>query len=222
MESSHKPPPACSDGVPHSPLGNESADKKLVLIYHHETTFHNNEGRKAGWHVKGEWPLLPKDQGKSLMVSDFIDEFGGFLTLTEEELKRRDEEDPTVPLLAREVTEVGAQHDGCYDSDKFCLQVAKATRIAAFKYPPERYDVYFVFDQAKTHTPYTADALIASRMNVKPGGEQPVMRVSPFVVNGAPQRMVLPDGTPKGLKMVLEECGLPPHYEHFVCNWKMN
>ena len=142
------------------------------------------------------------------MVSDFIDEFGGFLALTEEEVKRRDEEDPTVPLLAREVIEVGAQHDGYYDSDKFCRQVAKAARIAAFKYPPERFDVYFVFDQAKTHTAYTADALIASRMNVKPGGEQPVMRVSPFVVNGAPQRMVLPDGTPKELKMVLEERGV--------------
>ena len=208
LESSHKPPPACSDGVPHYPLGNESADKNLVLIYHDETTFHSNEGRKAGWHVKGEWPLLPKDQGRSLMVSDFMDEFGGFLALTEEEVKRRDEEDPTVPLLAREVIEVGAQHDGYYDSDKFCRQVTKAARIAAFKYPPERFDVYFVFDQAKTHTAYTADALIASRMNVKPGGEQPVMRVSPFVVNGAPQRMVLPDGTPKGLKMVLEERGV--------------
>ena len=40
------------------------------------------------------------------------------------------------------VIEVGAQHDGYYDSDKFCLQVVKAARIAAFKYPPERFDVY--------------------------------------------------------------------------------
>ena len=208
LESSHKPPPVCSDGIPHYPLGDESADKHLVLIYHDETTFHSNEGRNAGWHVKGEWPLLPKDQGRSIMVSDFVDEFDGFLALTEEEVKRRDEEDPTVPLLAREVIEVGAEHDGYYDSDKFCLQVAKAARIAAFKYSPSRYDVYFVFDQAKTHTAYTADALIASRMNKNPGGAQPVMRVSPFIVNGAPQRMVLPDGTPKGLKMVLEERGV--------------
>ena len=32
------------------------------------------------------------------MVSNFIDEFGGFLALTEEEVKRKDEEDPTVPF----------------------------------------------------------------------------------------------------------------------------
>ena len=62
-----------------------------------------------------------------------------------------------------------AEHDGYYDSDKFCLQVAKAARIAAFKYSPSKYDVYFVFDQAKTHTAYTANAL-ASRMNRNPGG----------------------------------------------------
>ena len=90
LESSHKPPPACSDGIPHYPQGDESADKHLVLIYHDETTFHSNEGRKTGWHVKGEWPLLPKDQGRSIMVSDFVDEFGGFLALTDEEVKRRD------------------------------------------------------------------------------------------------------------------------------------
>ena len=69
-----------------------------------------------------------------------------------------------------------ADHDGYYDSDKFCLQVAKAACIAAFKYSPLRYDIYSVFDQAKTHTAYTADALIASRMNKNPGGAQPVMR----------------------------------------------
>ena len=142
------------------------------------------------------------------MVSNFIDESGGFLALTEEEVKRRDEEDPTVPLLASEVIEVGAEHDGYYDSDKFHLQIAKAACIAAFKYSPLRYDVYSVFNQAKTHTAYTADALIASKMNKNPGRAQPVTRVSPFIVHGALQRMVLPGGTPKGLKMVLEEGGV--------------
>ena len=36
---------------------------------------------------------------------------------------------------------------GYFTSDRFMLQVAKAARIASFKYPPERYDVTFVFDQ---------------------------------------------------------------------------
>ena len=37
-------------------------------------------------------------------------------------------------------------------------------------------------------------------MNVRPGGKQPIMRDTIF--EGQVQRMVLPDGTPKGLKMV--------------------
>ena len=67
----------------------------------------------------------------------------------------------------------------------------------------------FVFDQAKIHTAFDDDALIASRMNVGPGGKQPVMRPSPsYLINGTPQRMTLDDGIPKGLKIVLEERGV--------------
>ena len=45
----------------------------------------------------------------------------------------------------------------------------------------------FVFDQAKIHTAFDDDTLIALRMNVGPGGKQPVMRPSPsYLINGAP------------------------------------
>ncbi len=50
------------------------------------------------------------------------------------------------------------------------------------------------------------NALNADAMNVKPGGKQPVMRTTIF--NGETQEMVLPDGTPKGMKIVLEERGV--------------
>ena len=50
------------------------------------------------------------------------------------------------------------------------------------------------------------DALNADAMNVNPGGKQPVMR--PTFYNGEVQEMNLPNGTPKGMKMVLEERGV--------------
>ena len=50
-------------------------------------------------------------------------------------------------------------------------------------------------------------------MNVNPGGQQPVMRTSSYMVHGAPQRMTKPDGTPKGLKLVLEEGGVDTQNE---------
>jgi hypothetical protein len=47
-------------------------------------------------------------------------------------------------------------------------------------------------------------------MNWRPGGKQAVMRDGWFWHNGqkVPQRMVLSDGQPKGMKIVLQECGL--------------
>ena len=50
------------------------------------------------------------------------------------------------------------------------------------------------------------DALNADAMNVNPGGKQPVMR--PTFHNGEVQEMNLPNGTPKGMKIVLEERGV--------------
>ena len=47
---------------------------------------------------------------------------------------------------------------------------------------------------------YAEDILNADRMNVQPGGKQPVMRDT--VHNGQIQLMVLPDGQPKGMKLV--------------------
>ena len=107
---------------------------------------------------------------------------------------------------------IGEEHDGYFTADHFCLQVAKAARIAAFKYPADKYDIIFVFDQAKIHMTYDDDALVAHRMNVKPGGKAPIMRPSSLhTINSAPQSMTLPDGHPKGLRMVLEERGVNTH-----------
>ena len=43
-------------------------------------------------------------------------------------------------------------------------------------------------------------------MNVKPGGAQPVMRDTNW--NGKKQKIVLSDGRPKGMKLILEERGV--------------
>ena len=50
------------------------------------------------------------------------------------------------------------------------------------------------------------DALNASKMNKNPGGKQP--RMHDTVWNGRAQRMVFPDGTPRGLDQVPRERGI--------------
>ena len=52
------------------------------------------------------------------------------------------------------------------------------------------------------------DALLAHLMNVSSGGAQPKMRDTVGGREKTPQTMVLEDGRPKGLKLVLEERGI--------------
>ena len=83
-------------------------------------------------------------------------------------------------------------------------QVNKAIDIFEAKYPHAQ--ALFIFDNAPSHTKMPDDALNADGMNVKPGGKQPVMRATMY--GGKFQEMVLENGTPKGLKKVLEERGV--------------
>ena len=83
-------------------------------------------------------------------------------------------------------------------------QVDKVIQIFERKYP--NVQPLFLFDNAPSHKKYAEDMLIADRMNVSPGGKQPVMRDAIF--NGQVQSVVLPDGQPKGMRLVLEEGGV--------------
>ena len=64
----------------------------------------------------------------------------------------------------------------------------------------------FLFDNAPSHRKYPADGLNVASMNVYPGGKQAIMRDTVWKDNI--QKMVLPDGTPKGMKLVLQERGI--------------
>ena len=90
LENSHKPPPTCSDGIhPILWVMLYNQPKPHVIIYHDETTFHANHGLCVGWHEKGKWPLKPKDEGRGIMVTDFIDVYNGYLHLSEDEIQRK-------------------------------------------------------------------------------------------------------------------------------------
>ena len=61
----------------------------------------------------------------------------------------------------------------------------------------------WLFDHSSRHTAFSEDAFNANRMNVKRKGKQPVMHD-----NHIGSKMVLPDGTPNGMKLVLQERGI--------------
>lgn len=66
----------------------------------------------------------------------------------------------------------------------------------------------FAFDNATSHAAYAENALIASKMNLKPGGKGKFK--DGLMPDGSIQSMHLPDGWPKGIRLILEERGLWP------------
>lgn len=71
----------------------------------------------------------------------------------------------------------------------------------------EQYNLVWIFDQSSGHNAFSEDALVASHMNVKPGGKQPAMHPG-RLPNGQEQQMVNHAGVPKGLRQVLQERGV--------------
>lgn len=77
-------------------------------------------------------------------------------------------------------------------------QIKKCVDNVECKYPKsEGYKVIWIFDHSSCHGAYKPDALIANKMNAKPGGKQPLMRDT--IWNGRVQKMLFNLGIPKGL-----------------------
>ena len=94
------------------------------------------------------------------------------------------------------IFEYGKNQDGYWNNDLFMEQMEVAIKVTEAKYPPGVYKHVWIFDHSCGHTAFANDALVASRLNKKPGGKQPVMRNTVWARK--PQKLVMDDGTPKG------------------------
>ena len=88
--------------------------------------------------------------------------------------------------------------------------VKKAVEIAEYKYPSNKYNILWVFDQSSGHHAYGDEALVAARMNVgHQYTDERLTKTRPGrLPDGSPQSMQLPNGKPKGMKMILMERGV--------------
>ena len=211
IKHEHLPPPSVDDPVPFElRCDQDSSDgvvqrKYLVIIHHDESTFHANDDEVRMWGEPDSHMIRPKSKGASLMVSDFVEEFGGFLRLSDDEYGSipEDREKPS-KKEARVILQYGAEREGYWNNQKFMVQVGLAEQIANIKYPSSHYSLLWLFDQSSGHTAMAADALVASRMNVGDGGAQP--RMYDTVRPGG--QLLTEDGTAKGLRTVLIERGI--------------
>ncbi|CAJ0768500.1 20269_t:CDS:2, partial [Entrophospora sp. SA101] len=114
---------------------------------------------------------------------------------------------PYVPEESRVILKPGKNYEGYWANDHLIEQVEfKAIPIFEALFP--NCTALFAFDNSTNHGSYKPDALVASRVNLNPGGKQPKMKDTVFEPNNIFQSMVFEDGIPKGMKQVLVEKNL--------------
>ena len=160
----------------------------LIRVVHDESTFHANCDQSYFWGDENTNVIRQKSLGAGIMVSDFVDEVSGFVRTETEEAR----------LLLE------TSKDGYFNNDHLLDQVDHTISIFEKIHPDAQ--GLFLFDNAPSYKKLADDSLNVERMNVNPGGMQPAMRSTTW--NGHVQTMVYPDGTPKGMKAVLQERGV--------------
>ncbi|UZO29111.1 uncharacterized protein OCT59_022601 [Rhizophagus irregularis] len=181
----------------------ESNNKEIILVTHDECIFYSNDGKRGVWTKTGELPLRKKGNGRSIMVSEFLSEECGRLKLN----AQQHQENSSIPQEARTYLQPGKDREGYWTSEHLIDQV-KTKAIPIFKTLFPNCIGLFAFDNSSNHAAFRHDALVASKMNLKPGGKQPKMRNTVFGLNNQYQSMVNENGEPKGMKQVLIERGL--------------
>ncbi|PKB97087.1 hypothetical protein RhiirA5_298178, partial [Rhizophagus irregularis] len=183
-------------------------EKERILVVHDECIFYSNDGKRGLWTKDGEMPLRKKGNGRSIMVSEFLTEVDGRLRLQQTDIEKH----PHVPEAARCYLKPGVNQDGYWTAEHLLEQIEyKAIPIFETLYPD--CVAVFAFDNSSNHAAFSKDALVANRMNLNPGGKQPVMRNTYFGPNNQLQSMVFPTthndeklrGKPKGIKQILME-----------------
>jgi len=187
----------------------------VVLIVHDESTFNANDGGSKIWVKEDHIPLKKKTRGKGIMVSDFLTP-GGRLCIPD------DINDPPVTeygmsdngpkRMDQQLTACSIEYggDNWWNGDQLVEQVLKLA-IPVFESAFPGCQAFLFFDNATGHSAYSSDALRACMMNLRPGGGYAVLRPGRNSMTGAIQPMVIADGTPKGLQIVLQERGLWRH-----------
>jgi hypothetical protein len=136
-------------------------------------------------------------------VSDFINPETGRLVVRDGDVITRD---------ARKIIYPGANGDPWWDTAQLIVQTKEAIHIFEAAHPGKQ--GLFIFDQSSAHASLPPDALKAFEMNMSNGGKQrkqkdtviPQSNPSP-AQRGRVQKMTVADGSPKGLRQVLEERG---------------
>jgi hypothetical protein len=130
--------------------------KQHVFVTHDESTFYANDHQQYAWLEKNESFILPKSQGRSIMISEFHCPCHGTMRAV---INGR-------TMTSRVVFYPGAAYQGYWTSDHMIAQLTDVLEL--FEYLHEGMVGVFLFDQSSNHKAYAKNALVASRMNMGP------------------------------------------------------
>jgi hypothetical protein len=104
----------------------------------------------------------------------------------------------------------GSNRDGWWTNNDIVKQVIERA-IPIFERTHPNKIALFMFDNSSNHNAFADDALLVSRINMKDGGKQPLLR-NGIMPDGSPHIMTFMDTDgiikPKGIKRILEERNL--------------
>jgi len=191
--------------------------RRRHLITHDKSTFNANDSPSYSWKKNGSEWLKPKSKGKGLMVSEFLCAVQGRLSCWDLQHQKQ--------VYATEIIKYGSGKfdEDWWNAEKKVEQTKKAIQIFNTAFPDDI--AVFAFDNSSGHACKAPNALVASRMNLGPGGKQREMHTTSFIrkVDGIrlsqnmgfqlgdrifgtnipiPSEMI---GTPKGMKRILQE-----------------
>lgn len=181
--------------------------KEHVLVVHDESLFYSNDGDSPMWIHPKHPPLRKKGKGRCIMISEFLCECHGRMKVVVDSVEK----------TTMEKLMPGRNEEGWWTADHLIAQI-ETKMLPIFEALHPGCIGVFLFDNSTNHGAFAKDALSTSNMNLYPGGKQPKMRNGCYEKNGQiiHQSMVMDSdmpsryeiGTPKGIKLVLEERGL--------------
>lgn len=175
--------------------------KERVLVVHDEMVMGSFEAPGRQWQGRGAQTLPRKSLGPTAMVSEFLSERIGPIKVTPEQweqvpddvaidlirwyrkLNGSDDFAKSDDVRTRAIILPGKSREGYWTGEHVVMQT-KHLAIPLFELTHPDCEGVFVFDNSSCHGLYAPDALVASRLNANPGGQQPKMREGWFMRDG--------------------------------------
>ncbi|KAJ3768680.1 hypothetical protein FB446DRAFT_694658 [Lentinula raphanica] len=156
-----------------------------TALSHDEMVAQSNDDLPMEWAFEGQHKLRKKGVGRGIHCSDVIASTVGWMKDAGEQM------------------EYGKNHEGYWNGELFVKQLKEKIIPTFERIHGPGFQALIMVDNSQGHSAYGKDALLTSRMNMRPGGKQAIMRDGWYCdenQNIVTQKMVDEQGIAKGMK----------------------